>query len=63
VVIVAARRGQALKRLKAVLPRESILVGQNIAKDVEWLALRENEDFAAMLDLAALLRVWNGTCA
>lgn len=36
-------------------------MGQNIAKDVEWLALREGEDFAAMLDLAALLRVWNGS--
>jgi hypothetical protein len=27
-------------------------VGQNIGKDVEWLKLREGEDFASMIDLA-----------
>ena len=49
-----------MKKLKAMLPQESVIVGQNIAKDVEWLGLREGENFAAMVDLAALLRVWNG---
>jgi hypothetical protein len=48
-----------MKQLRARLPRDAILVGQNIAKDVEWLGLKEGEDFAAMVDLAALLRVWN----
>lgn len=48
-----------MKQLRSRLPRNSILVGQNIAKDVEWLGLKEGEDFAAMIDLAALLRVWN----
>ena len=41
------------------MPKNAILVGQNIGKDVEWLGLKEGEDFAAMIDLAALLRVWN----
>jgi len=49
----------AMAQLRANLPRDAILVGQNIAKDVEWLALREGEDFASMIDLAALFRVWS----
>lgn len=50
---------EAMKKLRAALPKEAVLVGQNIGKDVEWLKLKEGEDFSAMVDLAALLRVWN----
>jgi hypothetical protein len=49
----------AMARLRKNLPRDAILVGQNIAKDVEWLCLKEGEDFASMIDLAALFRVWS----
>ncbi|KAG8470149.1 hypothetical protein KFE25_008570 [Diacronema lutheri] len=48
----------ALARLRATLPRDAILVGQNILKDVEWLGLKEGVDFACAIDLAALFRVW-----
>ena len=34
-------------------------MGQKIAKDVQWLNLVEGTDFAGMLDLAGLWRVWN----
>ena len=37
----------------------SVLVGQNILKDVEWLGLVRGTDFADMVDLSALLRCWN----
>jgi RNA exonuclease 4 len=50
---------EAIERLRAALPKHAVLVGQNIAKDVQWLNLREGEDFAGMLDLAGLWRVWN----
>jgi len=50
---------QALKMGRSVLPKNAILVGQNILKDVEWLNLEENNDFAGMLDLAGLWRVFN----
>jgi DNA polymerase III epsilon subunit-like protein len=50
---------EAMKKLRAALPQGSVLVGQNIAKDVEWLGLVEGQDFASMIDLAALLRAWN----
>lgn len=49
----------ALATLRAHLPKNAILVGQNIAKDVEWLGLQEGVDYGSMVDLAALLRVWN----
>jgi len=49
----------ALATLRAHLPSNAVLVGQNIAKDVEWLGLVEGRDFGGMIDLAALLRVWN----
>ena len=49
----------ALVTLRSHLPPNAILVGQNIKKDVEWLQLVEGLDFASMIDLAALFRVWN----
>mmetsp|Transcript_56608 Transcript_56608/g.135131 ORF Transcript_56608/g.135131 Transcript_56608/m.135131 type:complete len:275 (+) Transcript_56608:222-1046(+) len=50
---------EAMAQLRSRLPKNAILVGQNIGKDVEWLQLKEGEDFAEMIDLAALFRVWN----
>lgn len=50
---------QAMATLRTHLPPNAVLVGQNIAKDVEWLGLVEGKDFGRMVDLAALLRVWN----
>jgi len=50
---------QATKMIKSVLPPTAILIGQNILKDVEWLNLKEEQDFAGMMDLAGLWRVFN----
>ena len=50
---------EAIERLRATLPRHAVRVGQNIAKDVQWLNLVEGSDFASMVDLAGLWRVWN----
>lgn len=49
---------EAVERVKAVLPTNAVLVGQNILKDVQWLGLSESKDFASMLDLAGLFRVY-----
>lgn len=45
--------------LKRCLPREAALVGQSILIDVQWLGLKEGTDFASVVDLAGLYRVWN----
>ena len=50
---------EAMATLRSQLPKNAVLVGQNIAKDVEWLGLVEGQDFKQMVDLAALLRCWN----
>jgi hypothetical protein len=50
---------KALDLLKSLLPKDAILVGQNIGKDVEWLGLKQETDFESMMDLAGLYRVWN----
>ena len=49
----------AVQTLRSQLPPSSVLVGQNILKDVEWLGLVRGTDFADMVDLSALLRCWN----
>ena len=36
---------EALRILRQYLPRTSILVGQSIGKDVDWLQLREGQDY------------------
>jgi hypothetical protein len=50
---------QAIAYLRQCLPPQAILVGQNIAKDVEWLGLKEGRDFAQLMDLTGLFRIWN----
>jgi hypothetical protein len=50
---------EALATLKEKLPSTAVLAGQNIAKDVQWCKLKEGEDFASMIDLAGLLKVWD----
>lgn len=62
--IVAARGvplDAALTLLRSVLPRDATLVGQNIGQDVAWLGLKEGEggDYAGLIDLTGLFRVWN----
>ena len=50
---------QALQVLKQNLPKNAVLVGMNIRKDIEWLQLVEGNDFQSCYDLAGLFRVWN----
>lgn len=50
---------QALLLLRQCLPPYAILVGQNIAKDVQWLGLVEGRDFRQLMDLTGLYRIWN----
>jgi RNA exonuclease 4 len=50
---------EALALLRAYLSPDAILVGQNILKDVQWLQLAEGIDYRQLIDLSALLRVWN----
>jgi len=49
----------AKQKLRELLPKNAILVGQNIGKDVEWLGLERGVDFVDCVDLATLFRVWN----
>jgi len=52
---------EGLSMIKKILPPNAILVGQNVAKDIEWLSLKEGVDFAGMIDLGGLWRVFNPT--
>lgn len=49
----------ALALLRAHLPPNAILVGQNILKDVQWLQLAEGVDYHSLVDIAPLFRVWD----
>lgn len=42
---------QGIATLKAHLPKNAIIVGQNIRKDIEWLGLKEGVDYQSLLDL------------
>lgn len=50
----------AMVLLRAHLPPNAILVGQNIQSDVHWLQLAEGVDYHSFIDLATLFRVWDG---
>jgi hypothetical protein len=50
----------AMVLVRRCLPsRSAILVGQNVSKDIEWLGLREGEDFKGVVDLCGVWRTWN----
>jgi hypothetical protein len=40
---------KAISTLRQHLPRNAVLVGQNIGKDVEWLGLKEGTDFGSLM--------------
>lgn len=44
---------EAVRILRQYLPRQSILVGQNIGKDVDWLQLKEGQDYQVPTPLCA----------
>jgi len=52
---------EALALLRQRLPKNALLVGQNVLKDVQWLELVEGVDFGGMLDLAGLFSVKHPT--
>jgi len=49
----------AITMVKSTIPPNSILVGQNILKDITWISLQEGKDFGGLLDLSGLWRVFN----
>ncbi|KAJ0396653.1 hypothetical protein P43SY_003002 [Pythium insidiosum] len=46
-----------LTELRQILPRESVIVGQSIKKDLEWLGLQKGDDYKQMFDVADLFRI------
>ncbi|RLN44639.1 hypothetical protein BBJ29_001174 [Phytophthora kernoviae] len=48
---------EALVRLKAILPVNSVIVGQSIKKDLEWLMLQKPTDYKQEFDVADLFRL------
>jgi hypothetical protein len=49
--------GQAVETLRRSLPRNAVLVGQNIGQDVSWLGLKEGVDFAGLIGACTCLLV------
>lgn len=50
---------QALQLVKSVITPNSLIVGQNILKDINWLGLTESVDYHSLCDLAGCYRVKN----
>ena len=48
-----------LAELRKYLTPNAVIIGQNIAKDIEWLGLDQGTDYDMLIDLTALFRVWN----
>jgi len=47
---------EAVKALKAALPKNGVLVGQAVDHDIEWLGLTEGKDFERMVDISVIFR-------
>ena len=50
----------ALAMVKRALPKNALVVGQGVLKDVqEWLKLERGVDYGDLIDLTGIWRVWN----
>ena len=58
-VMVTCQAAEAMALLRAHVPPNAVLVGQNIQNDVQWLQLAEGVDYESLIDLAALFRVFD----
>ncbi|KAJ8601907.1 hypothetical protein CTAYLR_002695 [Chrysophaeum taylorii] len=50
---------EAVAALKTRLPVSAVLVGTNVGQDATWLGLKTPSDFASLLDLSPLFKVWD----
>ena len=50
---------EAIKLLKSKLPSDSILNGQRIGGDIEWMKLQKGYDFQDFIDLAEVFKSWH----
>ena len=50
---------EVIEAVKEFLRPETVLVGQGIQSDVDWLKLEEGVDFARMFDLATMFKTFN----
>ena len=50
---------EAVATLRAVLPKNAVVVGHNVSQDATWLNLSTGKDFSSLLDTAALFRVYD----
>lgn len=48
-----------LEEVKKLLGPDVVLVGQGVKNDVEWLRLREGEDYQSTVDLGELFKTFN----
>lgn len=56
-LVDAPNLADSLVRLRAILPKDSVIVGQSIKKDLDWLGLEKGQDFRQMFDVADLFRI------
>ena len=50
---------EAIEILKSNLPKDAILVGQNVDTDITWMQLKQGEDFTDFVDLAEVFKGYN----
>jgi len=50
---------ECISIVRSHLNPRAVIIGQNILKDMHWLGLQEGADYAQLIDLSALFRVWN----
>ncbi|TMW66163.1 hypothetical protein Poli38472_003928 [Pythium oligandrum] len=56
-LVGAPSLAEALVELRKILPSDSVIVGQSIKKDLEWLGLDKGSDYKQMFDVADLFRI------
>lgn len=52
---------KAITIIKSELPKNAVLIGQNINMDLQWLGLKQGVDFRCFIDLRDLWRSWSDT--
>ena len=50
---------EVVRKVKALLGRDAVLVGQSIKSDIEWMKLEQGKDYSSTVELSDIFEAYN----
>ena len=50
---------EVVRKVKALLGRDAVLVGQSVKSDIEWMKLEQGKDYSSTVELSDMFETYN----